>query len=113
MVRRSFWMVVGAVLGVWLVAKVQRAAASLTPKGAAEVAQRRLRHLRNDLSAALAEGRRAKQATEVELRQAARPRPAIDVAASSAQLTGVAYREGHRAPGSSEGRREAAGPPVT
>jgi len=94
MVRRSFWMVVGAVLGVWMVAKVQHAAASLTPKGAAEVAQRRLRHLRNDVTAALAEGRRAKQATELDLRQAARSRPAIDVAANDTQLTGLGYREG-------------------
>ncbi len=81
MVRRTFWMVVGAVLGVWMVAKVQRAAASLTPSGAAEAAQRRVRHLRNDVFAALAEGRRAKRATEGELRQVARSRPAIDASA--------------------------------
>lgn len=81
MVRRTFWMLVGAVLGVWMVTKVQRAASRLTPSGAVEAAGRHVRHLRNDVSAALAEGCRAKRATEAELRQAARSRPAIDVAA--------------------------------
>lgn len=94
MVRRTFWMLVGVALGAWMVLKVQEAASRLTPSGAVEAAQRQVRHLRNDLSAALAEGRRAKQATEAELRQAARPRPAIDVSANDTQLTRLGYREG-------------------
>lgn len=78
--RRSFWMAVGAVLGVWVVGKAQRAASRCTPSGAAAAAQRHVRHLANDVQAAWAEGKRTKQATEVELRQMARSRPAIDVA---------------------------------
>lgn len=81
MVRRGFWMVVGAAMGVWMVAKVQRAAARLTPGGALEEAQRRVRHLANDVTASLDAGRRAKQAAEVDLRQQAWSRPAIDAAA--------------------------------
>ena len=93
MVRRGFWMVVGAVLGVWMVAKAQRATARLTPAGALDAARRRARHLGHDLSAALAEGRRAKRDTEVELRQAARSRPAIDAAARPGLPTAVAVEE--------------------
>lgn len=85
MVRRTFWMLVGAGIGVWMVLKVQAAAARLTPNGALDEARRRLRHAGNDLTAALAEGRRAKQATEAELRQQARSRPAIDAAARRAR----------------------------
>lgn len=81
MVRRSFWMVIGAVMGVWMVAKAQRAAARLTPGGAIEEAQRRARHLVNDLTASFDAGRRAKQATELDLRQQARTRPPLDAAA--------------------------------
>ena len=93
MVRRGFWMVVGAVLGVWMVAKVQRAAARLTPSGAVQVLRRQARHLGNDLAAALAEGRRAKRATEVELRHTARSRPAIDAAARSGLAPALAPEE--------------------
>ena len=82
MIRRSFWMVVGAGIGVWLVLKVQAAASKLTPSGALDEARRRVRHVGNDLSAALAEGKRAKRATEAELRQQARTRPAIDVSSA-------------------------------
>jgi len=82
MVRRGFWLVVGAATGVWMVLKVQRAAARLTPSGAAEEARRHVRHLRSDLAAALAEGRRTKRSVEAELRQAPRARPAIDVTAA-------------------------------
>jgi hypothetical protein len=81
MVRRTFWMLVGVGLGAWMVLRVQRAASRLTPNGALEVAQRHIRHLRNDVTAALDEGRRAKRATEQDLRQVARSRPAIDTAA--------------------------------
>ena len=84
MFRRGFWLAVGAATGVWMVLKVQRAAARLTPSGAAEQARRHVRHLRADVGAALAEGRRAKRDTEAELRQAPRARPAIDVAAGPA-----------------------------
>jgi hypothetical protein len=77
-------MVVGAGLGAWMVVKVQRAASRLTPAGAIEVASRHVRHLRSDVAAALDDGRRAKRATEQELRQAARSRPAIDIAARAA-----------------------------
>ena len=84
MLRRGFWMAAGAVTGIWMVLKVQRAAARLTPSGAAQQARSHARHLRNDVAAALAEGRRAKRATESELRQASRLRPAIDVAVASA-----------------------------
>jgi len=84
MLRRGFWMAVGAATGVWMVLRVQRAASRLTPSGAAEEARRHVRHLRTDLAAALAEGRRAKQATEAELRQAPRARRAIDVPAGPA-----------------------------
>jgi hypothetical protein len=87
-VRRGFWMLVGAGLGMWAVLKAQEAASRLTPGGAVEAAQRRARHLRNDIGAALAEGRRAKRDTEAELRQAARSRPAIDVTARSELLPG-------------------------
>lgn len=71
-------MLVGAGMGAWLLLKAQRAAASVTPMGAAEMLERRLRHLGNDLAVALAEGRRTKQETEWELRQTVRTRPAID-----------------------------------
>ena len=81
MARRSFWMVVGAVMGVWMVARAQRAAARLTPGGAVEEAQRRTRHLVNDLAASFDAGRRAKQARELDLRQQPRTRPTIDAAA--------------------------------
>ena len=81
MARRSFWMVVGAVMGVWMVAKAQRAAARLTPGGAVEEVQRRARHLVSDLTASFDAGRRAKQATELDLRQQARTRPSIEAAA--------------------------------
>jgi len=84
MVRRTFWMLVGAGLGAWMVVKVQQAASRLTPAGAAESARRHVRHLRNDVTAALEEGRRAKRDTEQDLRQAARSRPAIDTAARPA-----------------------------
>ena len=84
MVRRTFWMLVGAGIGAWMVVRAQQAVARLTPSGAAEAARRSARHLRNDLAAALDEGRRAKRATEQDLRQAARARPAIDVAARQA-----------------------------
>ena len=77
-------MLVGAGIGVWMVLKVQEAAARLTPGGALDEARRRMRHVQNDLRAALAEGRRAKQATEADLRQQARSRPAIDAAARTA-----------------------------
>jgi hypothetical protein len=77
-------MVVGAGIGVWMVLKVQEAAAKLTPSGALDEARRRVRHVGNDLTAALAEGKRAKRATEAELRQQARTRPAIDVASGPA-----------------------------
>jgi len=79
MVRRAFWMLIGAGLGVWIVLRMQRAAARLTPRGVVEDVQRQVRHLRNDLAAALADGRRAKRAAEVDLRQAARVRPVIDI----------------------------------
>ena len=81
MVRRTFWMLVGAGIGAWMVVRVQQAVARLTPSGAVEAARRHARHLRNDLAAALDEGRRTKRATEQELRQAARTRAAIDVEA--------------------------------
>ncbi len=81
MVRRTFWLLVGAGMGAWMVVKVQRAASRLTPAGAVEAVQRQVRHLRSDVGAALVEGRRAKQATEQELRMQAEARPAIDVAA--------------------------------
>ena len=81
MVRRSFWMVVGAVVGVWMLTKVQRTAARLTPRGAVGEVQRRVRHLGADLTASLDAGRRAKQATELDLRQQARSRSTIDAAA--------------------------------
>ena len=79
MVRRTFWLLVGAGIGAWMVIRVQQAVARLTPRGAADAARRSARHLRNDVAAALDEGRRTKRATEQELRQAARSRPAIDV----------------------------------
>jgi hypothetical protein len=79
--RRTFWLLVGAGIGAWMVVRAQQAAARLTPAGAVEAAQRQIRHLRNDVAAALAEGRRAKRATEQELRQQAQARPAIDVTA--------------------------------
>ncbi len=85
MVRRTFWMLVGAGLGAWMVLKVQQAASRLTPAGAAGTLRRQVRHLGNDLSAAVAEGRRAKQATEHELRQVARSRPAIDAGARATE----------------------------
>ena len=84
MFRRGFWLLVGAATGAWMVLKVQRAAVRLTPSGAAAQARRHVRHLTADVSAALAEGRRAKRATEAELRAAPRVRPAIDVAAGPA-----------------------------
>ncbi len=83
MVRRTFWMVVGAVLGAWMVVKVQRAASHLTPSGALAAAQRRARHLGHDVTAALADGRRTKRATEAGLREMARSRPAIDASGSN------------------------------
>lgn len=84
MIRRTFWMVVGAGIGVWMVLKLQAAAEKLTPNGALDMARRRMRHAGNDLSAALAEGKRAKRATEADLRQQARSRPAIDVSSTPA-----------------------------
>ena len=81
MVRRTFWLLVGAGIGAWMVLKAQEVASRLTPKGAAEAARRHVRHLTNDLGAAVAEGRRAKRATEQDLRHAAHSRPAIDVTA--------------------------------
>lgn len=101
MVRRTFWMLVGAGLGAWMVVKVQRAAARLTPSGALTAASRHVRHLRNDVAAALDEGRRAKRATEQELRQTARSRPAIDIAsrpALSSQLAPEARLTPSRSP---------------
>lgn len=88
MVRRTFWMVVGAGLGVWMVLKLQAAAEKMTPTGALQVARRRVRHVGNDLRAALDEGRRVKQATEADLRQQARSRPAIEAAARTALPSG-------------------------
>jgi len=79
--RRGFWLVVGAGLGAWAVLKVQRATARVSPSGLADGAARRVRHLGNDLTAAVAEGRRAKRLTEAQLRQAAPARRAIDVPA--------------------------------
>lgn len=79
--RRTFWLLVGAGLGAWMVLKVQEAASRLTPSGAAEALRSHARHLRLDLAASLAEGRRVKRATELDLRQTARSRPAIDVTA--------------------------------
>ena len=84
MVRRGFWLAMGAATGVWMVLKAQRAADRLTPSGAVDEARRHVRHLRADVAAAVAEGRRAKRATEAELRQLPRARPAIDVAAGPA-----------------------------
>ena len=96
MIRRGFWLTVGVVTGVWMVLKVQRAAARLTPSGALDEARRQARHLGNDLAAALAEGRRAKRITEAELRQAPRARAPIDVAAAPGLAAGPT--EQRRAP---------------
>jgi len=85
-------MLVGAAIGIWAATKVQRAASRLTPGGAVEAVQRQVGHLANDVAAALAEGRRVRQATELDLRQQVR-RPAIDVAVNDRQLTGLGYRE--------------------
>jgi len=82
--RRGFWLVVGAGLGVWAVLKVQRATDRLTPSGVVDGAARQVRHLGDDLGAALAEGRRTKRLTEAQLRQAVPARPAIDVPARQA-----------------------------
>jgi hypothetical protein len=101
-------MLVGAGLGAWMVVKVQRAVARLTPAGAVAAAGRHVRHLRSDVSAALDEGRRAKRATEQELRQAARSRPAIDITARPA-LTSPPAPEAWRGPPAPEAWR---GPPA-
>lgn len=105
MVRRGFWLAVGAGIGVWMVLKVQEAASRLTPSGAVGAVQRAARHLGNDLGAALAEGRRAKQATEADLRQQARTRPAIDASSRSALGTGEAAGNGGAASRAAEERR--------
>ncbi|MEO5678777.1 MAG: hypothetical protein ABIS47_03825 [Acidimicrobiales bacterium] len=94
MLRRTLWLAVGAGLGAWMVLKVQRAAAQLTPSGAAAEVGRRLRHLRLDLAAALAEGRRAKLVTEAELRQAGPSVPVIDVAARPSLTAAARAEEG-------------------
>ena len=80
MLRRGWWLGVGAGLGIWAVLKVQQTTALLTPSGVMDGVARHVRHLGLDLSAALAEGRRAKRLTEAELRRAV---PARTVPASS------------------------------
>jgi len=84
MLRRGFWLTVGVGLGVWGVLKVQQAAARLTPSGALDSAVGHLRHLGLDAAAALDAGRRAKRATETELRKTVPIRVAIDVVAHPA-----------------------------
>jgi hypothetical protein len=79
MLRRGFWLAVGAGVGVWAVLKVQQTTARLTPSGVVDGAVRHVRHLGNDLAAALAEGQRTKRLTEAELRQAVPARSPIDV----------------------------------
>jgi len=79
MLRRCFWLAVGAGVGVWAVLKVQQTTAQLTPSGVVDGAVRHLSHLGNDLATALAEGQRTKRLTEAELRQAVPARSAIDV----------------------------------
>lgn len=81
MVRRWFWVSVGAGLGVWAVLRVQRAAAGLTPAGVVDEAWGHLRHLGLDMAAALADGRRAKRSVEADLSQAVLARSALDVVA--------------------------------
>jgi len=79
MLRRGFWLAVGAGVVVWAVLKVQQATARPTPSGMVDGGVRQVRHLGNDLAAALAEGRRTKRLTEAELRQAVPVHSAIDV----------------------------------
>lgn len=80
MVRRSWWLAVGAGLGIWAVLKVQQTTARLTPSGVVDGVVRHARHLGADLTAALAEGQRAKRLTEAELRRVV---PARSTPASS------------------------------
>lgn len=77
--KRVLWMLVGG-LGVWLALNAKRGAGQVAPTGATDAALR----LRNDLAVALAEGRRAKMATEQDLRQAAWARPPIDAGVRAA-----------------------------
>lgn len=80
MLRRGWWLAGGAGLGIWAVLKVQQTTARLTPSGVVDSVVLHVRHLGNDLTAALAEGQRAKRLTEAELRRAV---PARAVPASS------------------------------
>lgn len=80
MFRRVVWMSMGAAAGVWAVLRMQRAASRLTPSSAADEVWRQVRHLSDDIVAAVAAGRVVKRSTEADLRQMARARSAIEVA---------------------------------
>jgi len=61
-------MSMGAAVGVWAVARIQRAASHMTPTGMANDAQRFLSRLETDVRAAVREGARTKREVEADLR---------------------------------------------
>lgn len=68
MLRRTAWLLLGAAAGAWAVLRVQRAAARLTPSGAAGDLRRWVRHLHSDVAAALEEGARTQRRVEAGIR---------------------------------------------
>lgn len=63
MIRRLFWMALGAAGALWLIQRLKR----LTPRGWAGGATDAARRLVADVNVALAEGRDAKRRTESDM----------------------------------------------
>jgi hypothetical protein len=79
MLRRVFWIAVGAFAAV----RLQRAASRVTPTGIVDQAARYFRHLVADVRAALGEGGRTRREVEVALRHQPARATAIEVRSTS------------------------------